>query len=351
MKDSILFWVGVFGLFVLNSCSEPVRRVAQGTPYTLSGTLWQDSARVDSTVSLIIDRHEVSFSLDGDSIPSYEVLELPVVEGRFFYQGKAPVDADELYLYDQHGNVARMYGTSGAALSVEVLQDGTIRQGAVDTTELLKVILLRDSIVAINDSIKVRRLLGGFSDASKPEWLLRSINLLLDQKSRRLGKSVRMPRMDLPLEEGAYSLLGNRQETLLMLFWSKDWAASEDSLKMFDAIARDYGLYQYADSFEKDKSKSRRPKAHRIELLSICLQTSDSAAWKSSIQDVPGKHVWLQGGWAHPLVTACCVRNLPAVVVVDRYGNYQSDNVWGEALYRCLDKAPYNSEVNKRLLK
>ncbi len=349
MKSILLFLSGLLTSLFLLSCSETNRRVAEGVPYTLTGTLWQDSATIDSLVTLIVDRHEFSFSAEGDSLPVFEELTLPVVGGHFSYKGKSPVDVDELYLYDQYGHVVRLYGTSGANLEVEVLKDGSIRQSPVDTTDVLRTVMLRDSIPLMNDSLRVRRILGGLPESAKPDWLMSSINTILDQLSTHVSKSTRLPRITLQLTDTVYPLLSNRQEYLLLYFWSEDVASSVDSLQTFTSIARDYGLYSFANTFVKEKSKTRRAKARRVELLSVCMQASDSASWQAKIQDIPGKHTLLKGGYAHPLATVCQIHRLPCLILVDRFGNYQTKDVWGMELYKWLDKAPLNSDINKKL--
>lgn len=349
MKSIFPFLGVLLTTLVLFSCSEKKSRVAEGVPYMLTGKLWQDSTTIDTLVTLIVDRHEFSFSADGDSLPAYEELLLPVVDGHFSYQGKSPLDADELYLYDQHGHVARLYGTSGAHLEVEVLKNGTIKQTFIDSTALMRAILLRDSIPMLDDSLRVRRVLGGLPESAKPDWLMHSINTMLDQKSARIGKTTRLPRVELQLVDTVYSLLSSRSGYLMLYFWSDDFPASVDSLQLFTQIARDYGLYSYADSFVKEKSKTRREKAHRIEMISVCMHASDSASWWSAIQKLPGKHTLLQGGFAHPLAKVCQIHQLPSLIVVDRFGNYQAKDAWGMELYKWLERAPLNSDINKKL--
>lgn len=349
MKRIFPFCVSLLSAFVLLSCSESNQRVTEGSPYFLSGTLWQDSTTVDSLVTLIVDRHEFSFSAEGDSMPIYEELVLPVVGGHFSYQGKTPVDADELYLYDQHGHVARLYGTSGAQLDIKILQNGSIKLSPSDSTDLMRVLEIRDSIPLLMDSLRVRRILGGMPESAKPAWLLSSINTLLDQMSKGIGKSTRLPRINLQLTDTIYPLLSTRPEYLLLYFWSEDVASSKDSLQLFKSIAKDYGLYDYANTFAKDKSTTRRPKARRIELVSVCMSAKDSLSWQSEVKALPGRHTLLKGGYAHPLATVCQIHQLPNIIFVDRFGNYQVSNVWGTELYKWLDKAPLNSDINKKL--
>lgn len=351
MKSILSFLAVCVCMVTLGSCSGSQRKVVEGSPYTLTGTLWQDSTTVDSVVTLIIDRHELSFTLDDDSIPVYQEIEIPVVDGHFSYKGNAPVDVDELYLYDQHNHVVRFYAASGADLEVNVLQDGTIEQRGVDTTNLVAALILRDSIPYLSDSLYVRRILGRMPESAKPNWLIRSFDQMLDQKARVMGRNTRLPRVNLVTPDTIFPVLGSRIESLLLLFWSCENAASMDSLQNLKSIAQDYGLYQYAESFVSSKSTTRRIRAHRIQTLSVCMYAPDSVTWKSAIEGIPGHHAILPGGYAHPLATTCDVTQLPSVVLVDRFGNYQISNVWGNELYQWLDKTPLNSALNAKLKK
>ena len=325
-------------------------RVAKGVPYTLKGTLWQDSATVDSTVTLIIDRHEQTFTLQGDTLPAYEVLSLPVEEGQFSYVGHVPMDADELYLYDQHAHEVRLYGTSGAKLEVNIDRNGRVTASSqkTDTTDLLRVIMLRDSIVTIHDSLQVRRRLGGLPAEAKPLWLSQSIDALLDRQSQQLSRKTRLQKVRLVTADTVWTLPNSRPESLLLLFWSDQDSASIDSLQLFRAVARDYGLYDFASSFVKEKSATRSKKFHRIELFSLCVHATDSAAWRKTVKGLPGHHACLEGGLAHPLATELQVSELPAVVLLDRFGNYQIHNAWGTQLYQQLEKTPVNTDLVRK---
>ncbi|MBO7378444.1 MAG: hypothetical protein J6U31_01675 [Bacteroidales bacterium] len=351
MKKILLFIGCMAGLLLAVSCGGgDQRRVSNGKPYSLVGTLWQDSVLVDSFVTLMVDRHESFFSAMGDTVPAFEEIVLPVVQGHFSYEGQAPIDADELFVYDQHGHLARLYATSGASLTLEVTQSGDVWVSKPDSSELLEALMLRDSI-PFWDSLAVRRALGKLSDAAKPAWLMERIDLELAQKTGHLGRNFRLPRVSLALADTAYDLLDSRQESLVLLFWAAFDSASIDSLKVFQQVARDYGLYTDARTFKNEKSATRSRKAHHIELMSVCLYAPDSASWKSAVKGIPGKHTLLNAGFAHPLVSACEVRSLPFLMVTDRFGNYQTHNQWGSELYRFLERTPLNSEMNKELLK
>lgn len=332
------------------SCTDDHRRVSKGVPYTLTGTLWQDSTTIDSVVTLVVDRHEACFSVIGDTIPAFEILDIPVVQGRFSYEGYAPIDADELFISDQHGHVARMYGTSGADLSFEVLKTGEVQVSGLDSTDLCRALCLRDSIPFM-DSLDVRRALGKLPEQAKPAWLMDDIDLELAQKSKILDKRFRLPRTSVILADTLFNLLDSRPNAMVLMFWATYDSASVDSLAILKQVARDYGLYTTARAFETDKSPTRSKKAHRIELLSVCLNTDDSASWKTAIDGIPGQHTCLQGGFSHPLAAECHIQKLPFILVVDRFGNYMSHDKWGEDLYRILNRTPLNSELNNRISK
>jgi len=349
MKIIRSFMLGILCPWVIASCSTPNLRVSEGQSYSISGSLWQDSLTVDSIVTLIIDRHESCCTPDGDTLAAWEQFDVPVVQGNFLFQGAAPLDADEIYIYDQQGFTCLCYGLSGQNISIERDREGNYTQSGADTTDLFRALLLRDSILAIKDSIKVRRLLGSLPETAKPEWLMQSVDYMLKTQSEMLGKSTRLPRVSVQMNDTVISLLENRQESLLLYFWSEEIPTSADSLTIFKAIERDFGLHTDAKSFEKEKSKTRRSKARRIGLLSFCLQSGDSATWQSTIKDIPGHHAILQGGLAHPLAQSCHIQSLPALLIVDRYGNYQMHDVWGNDLYKWLEKAPMNSDINKNL--
>ncbi len=341
----LLTFIGLAG-----SCAESELRVAQGVPYTLKGTVWQDSTTTDSTVTLIIDRHEQTVTLHGDTLPAYEVRSLEVEEGQFSYVGHVPMDADELYLYDQHGHDVRLYGTSGAQLLVDIDRNGRVTASSqkTDTTDLLRVIQLRDSILSIHDSLLVRRRLGGLPAEAKPRWLMQSIDELLDRQSQQMSRKVRLPKVRLETADTTLTLPNSRPESLLLLFWSDQDSASIDSLQVLRAVARDYGLYGFASTFMKEKSPTRSKKFHRIELFSLCVHATDSASWRRTVKGLPGHHACLEGGLAHPLATELKVDRLPAIVLLDRFGNYQIHNAWGPQLYQQLEKTPIHTDRVKK---
>ncbi len=338
-------------VILLAACSDRGSRESEGEPYTLSGVLWQDSTAVDTLVSLAIDRHDECITGAGDTLPAIETLALPVVQGRFSYTGVAYNGADELFFDDGRGHVARLYGTPGAELSVEVLQSGEVSVVQRDTSELRRALVLRDSIPFL-DSLAVRRALGNLPESAKPGWLLDAIDLQLDQKSCAMGKGFRLPRTSVTLPDTTFYFRDSRRSSLLILFWADYDSASVDSLRILSRIARDFGLYRYADvkTFERETSPTRSQKIHMIELMSVCLHAADSASWQSEVKDLPGMHVWLHGAFSHPLLTACQVDSLPFLLLADRFGNYQADNVWGAELYKSLERTPLNTVLNRTLL-
>ena len=351
MGKFIHYAICLCAVILLAACTDRASRESEEEPYTLSGVLWQDSTAVDTLVSLAIDRHDECITGAGDTLPAIETLALPVVQGRFSYTGVAYNGADELFFDDGRGHVARLYGTPGAELSVEVHQSGEVSVVQRDSSALRRALVLRDSIPFL-DSLAVRRALGNLPESAKPGWLLDAIDLQLDQMSCALGKGFRLPRTSVTLPDTTFYFRDSRRSSLLILFWADYDSASVDSLRILSRIARDFGLYRYADvkTFERETSPTRSQKIHMIELMSVCLHAADSASWQSEVKDLPGMHVWLQGAFSHPLLTACQVDSLPFLLLADRFGNYQADNVWGAELYKSLERTPLNTVLNRTLL-
>ena len=355
MKSILYNLLLLSGILMCQACGDTDQGHTDSRPYTLTGSLWRpmshtgQATAADSVVTLIIDRHHEVYTDKDDTLPAYQVVKLPVVAGQFSYRGTTPVDADELYLYDSHGHVARLYGTPGATLHVEIDSLGGIHQWGSDTTALHRTLALRDSIPYIEDSLRVRQQLGSMPASAKPEWLMRSINEQLNLRWAQLGKRHRLSRQELHLGDSLFRLPNNKPESVVLFFWSDQIPASIDSLQLLRAIARDYGLYEYADTFAKEKSPTRSKRIRRIDLMSLCVHTSDSSAWRRQVHGLPGKHLVLPGGLAHPLATFAQVDRLPWILILDRFGNYQAHDVWGHSLYEVLDKTPHNTELNRKL--
>ena len=349
MKSIFRFLTLLVAGAAVTACSEKEPAVTPGDPYWLTGNLWHGETAADSTVTLIIDRHAPILTTSGDTLPATETVILPVAEGKFSYRGTPPTDADELYLYDSQGHVAHLYGLSGLHLQLDIDSLGTVSVTGYETADpLYRTLVIRDSISLMQDSLRVRRMLGSIPASAKPEWLMLSIGDQLDRQWLEVGRRTRLQRMSIPVGDTLYQLPNNKPESVVMLFWSPEVPASQDSLVVLRQIARDYGLYDFADKFTKEKSATRSNKIHRMELLSVCVSATDKSSWESAVKDIPGKHSLLTGGLAHPLATTFQVHQLPTIVVVDRFGNYQCHNLWGKPLYKVLEKSPNNTELNRK---
>ena len=368
---------------MMSSCSSPEGRIATGEPYVLTGTLWQDSLTVDSCVTILIDRHTECLTGEGDTLAAFEAVTVPVVRGAFSYQGKVPYDVDELTLIDQHEHVARFYAASGSRIDIRIVEGGGVEYSASDTlnhwlsvmnsmlgaidadarkqevdsvcrlfpADVRSTLMLREAMPMIGDSVFVRRALGRLQEAAKPEWLMEDVNYRFDYLSHSKDKNFRLPKYEVQLPDTTYSLQATRAESLVLLFWAECDSASVDSLRVFRQIARDYGLYDNADTFANEKSPTRSKHARRIELMSVCLGASDSASWLAAVDGIPGKHVWAKDGFANLIAVTCMVGRLPAIYCFDRYSNYQCDDKWGTSMYDYLNRANINSQVKDKPIK
>lgn len=361
------------------SCNDTDRHAADGKPYHLSGRIVGDSITTDSCLTLFVDRHSNYVTAGGDSVEAFEAVELPVVNGSFSYAGNVPVDVDELTLSGQGLGSISLFAESGSDIQIEVTgnrqasfsesdtlnhwislhrsqlldMDKDLKRRSIDSlcqvhrTEIRAALLLREMMTDVNDSIFMRRMLGKIDAAAKPGWLMQDINERFDIMSHKLDRNFRLPKLDIPTADSVFSLQASRSEALVLYFWADYDSASIDSMKVLREIARDYGLYEYANTYYKEKSakKSRHPR--RIEIMTVCLHASDSASWLSTLGKMPGRHAWLQGGFAHMLPTSCLVSELPVIYCFDRFSNYQNHGKWNKDLYSILDRANINSSVKE----
>lgn len=345
----------------LSSCSQ----MTEQSVYHLSGTVWQDSL-IDDQVYLYEDIHQ-------------EILEhvIPVSKGSFSYQGNTST-VSELSLAFQD-KVVNVYVSPGAEISLQIDSLGYITWNTTDSinawmaqqvrvladmnsaesrhyvdsvchenaNQIRSMILLYNQMEKLNDSLFVRRCLGSLSENIKPAWLVDAMDNQFDLLSKRKNRSDRLPREELRLSnDSIYALLNSRQESLLIFFWADYDSASIDSLSLLKNIARDYGLYDFEKGFESEKSPTRSKKMHRVELMTVCIHAADSSSWRNTIDTIPGKHVWLTGAFAHPLLSNFKINSLPANLQSDRFGNYQSSNKWGKSLRNWLENTP-NKTISK----
>lgn len=356
MRKSLFFVVAWVSLCCLIACSNKETSRA----YRLSGTFWHDSASANDSMLMFVDNHL-----------GVKSCLVPTVKGAFSYQGETS-SVDELTLSFNRQTI-HVYASPGSNISFQVDSLGTIswqtndsinawlqfhdrqlqsrdveaRRQYVDSVcrqgkDLIRsALLLREQMNGLNDSLFVRRCLGSLSDEAKPEWLVRVLDSQFDRLSMSANKARRLPRETLSLaNDSTYALLDSRQEALLIFYWADFDSASIDSLYLLKDIARDYGLYDFENGFEKEKSETRSKNVHRIELLTVCIHHTDSAAWLKVVDDLPGKHVWLNSGFAHPLLVNFNITSLPANLMADRFSNVQGQNRWTGKLRSWLENTP-----------
>lgn len=367
MRSRFIYMFGMLGVLIaLAACSKEAQN--DTGQYRLMGSICQDSTTVDSLLTLYVDNHS-----------EIEQVELPVIDGKFSFQ-RATNDLDELILIDQHHHSTYLYATKGAEITLQLGKDGEYTIAESDSVnlwideqkkamsalnkkqivpfvdsllllhagELRSGILLRDQVSVINDSVFVRRCMGRLSDNAKPNWLVKSIEASLDYQWLAISQKFTLPQETIQVGKKGetFNLRASRLEAVFLYFWADYDSLSVDSLQMLRHISRDYGLYDDAEKFSKEKSPSRSKSAHYIEMISICLHASDSAAWQAAVKDIPGKHCLLPGGFSNPLVTECKVNSLPYVLLTDRFGHYMCHQKTSPSdLYMYLNRTPINVKV------
>lgn len=374
MKKLLLKNTGIIlSLLLLVACGGGNGDDERGTSYTIEGTLWQDSLSADTILYLLANHHTAGV----------EQVELSVVDGTFAwqYQSDSTLEmVDELILSTpRRGCLAHLYVGNGDQLHVEVDSLGKTvcsdrdslniwLQETVNLCENMHVtqarkyvdsicsnegnllrssLLLREATYLVNDSLFVRRNLGHLSEEVKPAWIISAIEEQLDQRWQEMKRGSRIPAFEVQYGDSAetYQHMQGAIESLVLYFWADYDSASIDSLHLFKDISRDFGLYTDGKGFYNEKSKTKRSKPRRIELVSLCLHAQDSAAWRETVKDLPGKHVWLQAGFADPVAQYCYLKELPTLIFFDRYSDCRGLNVWGEDLYKVLESAVINSEI------
>lgn len=355
MRKILAVWFVLMSLWCM-SCSDGTKVGV----YHVSGTVWQDSLSSCNEVTLFVN--------DFNSITP---LTLPVSNGSFSYQGETN-SMEELTLALPKSTV-HIYAMAGAEVSFQVDSIGQVTWNEADTingwlashkkylegcrsfernnyvdsvcrltnSQIRSALLLYGEMELLNDSLFVRRCLGSLETEAKPEWLMKMLEEQFDRLSPTFNNSSRLPREVLSLSnDTTFGLLDARQESLLLFFWADYDSASIDSLQLMHSIARDFGLYDYEENFDKEKSPTKSSKVHRIELISVCLHHSDSTAWLATVKDLPGKHTWIEGGFAHPLLINGRVCSVPGNLLADRFSNIQGANRWGNALVKWLENTP-----------
>ena len=319
--------------------------------YTVEGTFDVDSTVILDRLVLYTDRHtELQFdSLDLNAQHSFE------------HHGSTR-GVDELFLCSDGGELCRFYaaGNSGISMKFSVADDslhvtydasrgdsinpwlqqhvasfqemsGSDRKDALDSLchqfphDIRCGILLRDQIEVLKDSIFVRRCLGGLADDAKPDWLMKSIDRVLEEASRKPRPSRRLAPCTMPTDSTTFDFSKSRSDYLLIHIWSDYSQSSIDSLK---ALAK-----LFSDEYS--------PK--RLQFVTICLAAPDSTWWRQQTQDLDGLHIWLPAGLSDPRMRRWDIKEVPTVMVCDMYNNQQLRNEWGQRLRATLNRVPNRS--------
>ena len=340
----------LLALLVLAACKGRQGGHAERT-YTVECTFDVDSATVLDHLVLYTDRH-TSFRSDSlDLNPQHA-----------FVHTASTRSLDELYLCSDGGELCRFYATGNARVSMRIASAGdslvatfdplagdTInpwllqqmarfrtlpgpdKKVAIDSLchqhphDVRCALLLREQIGMLEDSIFVRRCLGGLADDAKPDWLMKSIDRVLGESSRRPRPSRRLSPFAVQADSTFFDFGASRSDYLVVCIWS-DWSqASVDSLK---AVARlvdaDYSM-------------------KRLKLVSLCLSAPDSAWWRNHVSGVDGLHAWLPAGFGDERMRRWDVSEVPTVIVCDMYNNQQLRNEWGQRLRVSLGRIPNRS--------
>lgn len=347
---SVLPWV-LLQLCIFVACNGGKGTEEQERTYLVTGSIEADSTMVLDSLMLFADNHS---SLHVDTLRLDE-------DNHFTSQMRTP-GFDELYLCSPSGELCRFYATEGMEVAFSVKSgdqgwESTFVQSPADTlngwlqqmglqldaataeirrhaimdsliasrdTTLRVTLLLRDHLSQFVDSVYVRRLLGSMVPSAKPEWLIKSIDLLLDQKSASKYPSRRIPAalFDVCNDSVPFSLGASRTDYLLVYLWSDYSEASVDSLKVLSKLVKE----KYAEK--------------RLLMMTCCLHATDSAWWKSQIEGIEGRHTWVKGGFGDTRIHDWGIRQTPSLLLLDMYNNQQQRDVWGDKLYKALDRLP-----------
>lgn len=345
----MLFWAGLAACGGDGASNQVSTYQVHGRVVADSTLLQSDSLWL-SNLMLYADNHS-SMRADTISLDS---------ELSFDCQMKT-VGFDELYLCSDAGELCRFYATEG--MEVEVLlqqqehgfdaifsptatdsinpwlqamdrrldvKSEPLRHAVMDSlvalpdSSLRTTLLLRDHLMQFQDSVYVRRLLGGMATSAKPEWLMQSIEHILNEKSHEKNNTRRLSHASLQVLNDSVPLdmSVSRTDYLLLYFWADFSEASVDSLQALTTLLK------------KDYAEKR------LRLVTCCLHAPDSAWWKLQIADADGQHTWLQGGMSDPRVVSWGVHSAPFLVLADMYNNQTQRNVWGASLRKALDRLP-----------
>lgn len=197
-------------------------------------------------------------------------------------------------------------------------------------------LLIYRQIPHIADSLFIRRCLGHLSTEVKPLWYMDELNRLMDNESLLHNKNLRLKSFTFASRDTS-SLAVNTQkpDSRILYFWAEHNRESVQRLRSLDTLAQKYGLYKYEKNFAQKKKKVKR-----LEIITFCLQATDSAAWLKTVKEIPGQHVFLPDGWNHPAISAWKIDRLPALLLIDRYSQVQGREIYFKTLQDRIDKLP-----------
>lgn len=335
---------------VIAACGKGGEEQDQGRTYVVSGVV-----ETDSTISL------ENLMLYADNHSSLRVDTIELDAGHRFESQLRTAGFDELYLCSDAGELCRFYATEGMEVEVSLTmgEQGLVTRflptatdsinawlqqmdslfiGQKETrlhdimdsvtaqrdTSLRPALLLRNHVLEFQDSLYVRRLLGGMPASAKPEWLVKSIDHQLNEvyAGKRHSRRLEAVSFDVKDDSIPYNLDDPRSDYLLICFWANYSLASIDSLKMIEKMLKD----DYADK--------------RVQFLSCCLHASDSTWWTLRTLNMQGRHTWIKGGMGDSRMSDWGIREVPSVILLDMYNNQQIRNEWGAPLRRSLDRLP-----------
>ncbi len=350
MKRLFSFLYIVVALLVLAACNRGGDGHGERA-YTVKGTF-----NVDSTV--VLDR--LVLYTDSHTEMQFDSIDL-TPQHTFEHEGSTRT-IDELYLCSDGGELCRFYATGSSLVSLTLemqsdslavsfepsssdtinpwLQDQKARFGslavaqkksAIDTLchqlphDVRCALLLRDLIVDLKDSVFVRRCLGALAEDAEPDWLMKSIDQILEQTTKSKRPNRRLTACTMDGDSATFDFSSSRSDYLLIHIWADYSQSSIDSLKVLNRLVKDdYDM-------------------KRVKLVTICLAASDSAWWKRQTHDIEGMHFWLPAGLGDERMLRWGIKEVPSVIVCDMYNNQQLRNEWGEKLRAALQRIPNRS--------
>lgn len=314
------------------------------------------SFEVDSTV--VLD----CLVLYSDSHTDFRYDSLDLTAAHTFEHIGTTRSLDELYLCSDGGELCRFYAVGHSVVSMRFsmqsdsmvvtfdpasgdtinpwLQEqrshfGTLKleqkKADLDTLcherpgDVRCALLLRDQIEVVNDSMFVRRCLGALDNEAKPDWLMKSIDQILDHSTKRPRSYRRLLACTMQGDSAAFDFGASRGDYLLIHIWGDFSQASVDSIKVLSQLANE----------EYDMK--------RLKLVTICLSASDSTWWRQQTTGIQGLHFWLPAGLGDERMRKWNVKEVPTVIVCDMYNNQQLRNDWGEKLRAQLNRIPNRS--------